>query len=55
MEKENNFLKIIKEICQELSISFKTLSKDYVIMLEKDNIKKFIIGYKFDLLTHAEG
>ena len=42
---------IIKEICDELNIKCTFLSKDWVIMLEKDNIKKYITGYKFDLNT----
>ncbi len=46
---------IIKEICNELNIKYTLLSKDWIIMLEKDNIIKFISGYKFDLNSHAEG
>ena len=45
--------KIIKEICDELDINCNFLSKDWVIMLEKDNKNKFITGYKFDLNTQS--
>ena len=45
--------KIIKERCDELNIKCNFLSKDWVIMLEKDNIKKYITGYKFDLNTQS--
>ena len=33
----NNVQKIIKEICDEKDIKFKLLSKDWIMMLEKDN------------------
>ena len=33
----NNFIKIIKEICNELNIKYTFLSKDWVIMLEYKN------------------
>ena len=45
----NNVQKIIKEICEEQNIEFKLVSNDWVIILEKNNIKKYIIGYKFTL------
>ena len=45
----NNYQKIIKEICDELDINFKLLSKDWVIMLEKNNKTKYITGFKFDV------
>jgi len=32
----NNVQKIIKEICDEKDIKFKLLSKDWIIMLEKE-------------------
>lgn len=49
------FKTLIKEICDEENIEFSILSKDWVIMLKKDNIVRFIIGNKFDLNTHASG
>ena len=40
---------IIKEICKENKINVTFLSDGYVAILEKNNIKKHIIGYKYDL------
>ncbi len=51
----NNFKELIKEICVELNIKHKFLSKDWVIMLEKDEKTRFISGYKFDLNSHGMG
>ena len=45
--------KMIKEICKELNIKFTLLSNNWVIMLEKNNEKRYINGYKFDLNTQA--
>lgn len=55
MKNINNFRKIIKEICNELKIEYKFLSKDWIIMLSKNNVTKFISGYKFDLNNHGQG
>lgn len=52
---KNNFKEIIKEICIEDNITYKFLSKDWVIMLEKDNKTRFISGYKFDSNSHGIG
>ena len=52
---KNNFKEIIKEICTEDNIKYKFLSKDWVIMLEKDGKTRFIYGYKFDLNSHGIG
>ena len=49
------FKEIIQEICDEINIQCKFLSKDWVIMLEKDGKTRFIYGYKFDLNTQALG
>ena len=49
------FHKIIEEICEENNIEFKLLSKDWIIMLEKNKKVKFISGYKFDLNMHGIG
>ena len=51
----NNFKEIIKEICIEDNIKYSFLSKDWVIMLEKNGKTRFISGYKFDLNSHAMG
>ncbi len=47
--------KIIEEICREEGISVKHLSKDWVLELEKNGIRRYIAGYKFDLNGHALG
>ncbi len=51
----NNFHNIIKTICEELDIKFTLLSKDWVIVLTKNETTKIISGYKFDLNSHALG
>ena len=45
----------LDEICKELNIKYKYLSKDWIIKLEKNNKTRFITGYKFDLNNHALG
>lgn len=52
---KNIFKEIIKEICNEKNIEYKTLSNDWVIMLEKEGKTRFISGYKFDLNSHGIG
>lgn len=52
---KNNFKEIIQKICDEDNITCKFLSKDWVIMLEKDGKTRFICGYKFDLNSHGLG
>ena len=49
------FQKIIKEICNELNIKYKILSKGWVIQLKKDNEIRYLTGNKFDLNGHAVG
>ncbi len=51
----NNFNKIIKEICNENDVKYKLLSKDWIIMLEKNGKTRFVSGYKFDLNSHGLG
>lgn len=46
---------MLNDICNELGIKMTILSKDWVVKLEKDNIIKFITGYKFDLNSHGLG
>lgn len=50
-----NFHKLIKEICEEENIKCSILSKDWIIMLEKEHKIRFISGYKFDLNNHGFG
>ena len=52
---KNNFKEIIQKICDEDNIRYKFLSKDWIIMLEKDGKTRFISGYKFDLNSHGLG
>ena len=52
---KNSFKGIIQQICNEDSIKYKFLSKDWVIMLEKEGKTRFISGYKFDLNSHGIG
>lgn len=47
--------KLIKSICDEENIKFNLVSKDWIIILEKDNKTRFISGYKFGLNNHALG
>jgi len=49
------FHKLIAEICEEEKVHFSILSKDWLVMLEKEGKTKFISGYKFDLNGHALG
>lgn len=51
----NNMQKIIKEICNEKNINFTLVSNDWIIILEKDNQKRYIIGYKFPLNNQSVG
>ena len=51
----NKVQSIIKEICEELNIDFKLISNNWVIVLEKENKKKYIVGYKFPLNDQTVG
>lgn len=51
----NNVQKIIKEICDEKKINFKLVSKDWIIILQKENKIRYIVGYKFPLNNQAVG
>ena len=52
---KNDFKDIVKDICDKNDIEFKLLSRDWIIMLRKDDKIKFISGYKFPLNDHALG
>ena len=43
------------DICNELGVKCTILSKDWVFMLEKDNVTRFFIGSKSALNDHALG
>lgn len=49
------FNKIIEDICQELNIKYTYLSKDWVMMLEKDHKVRYFVGHKCDLNGHGIG
>ena len=49
------FPKIIDELSKELNFNYKFLSKDWVVMLEKDDKVRFFSGYKYDLNSQALG
>lgn len=49
----NSIQLLIKDICQEENISFQPLSKDWVLLLNKEGESHYIVGSKFDLNNHA--
>ena len=51
----NVFKQIIQEICNEEKINYKFLSRDWIIMLEKEGKTRFVSGYKFDLNSQGTG
>lgn len=44
-----HFVKIIREVAEELGISLTGFSGDWAFMLEKDGVKAHIVGYHFPL------
>ena len=50
-----NFINIINNICKKNNIKVTLLSRDWIIMLEKENKTRFIAGYKFGINDHATG
>lgn len=55
MIEKNVIHRYLDDICKELNIKYKYLSKDWIIKLEKNNKIRFITGYKFDLNNYAIG
>ncbi|MEG1009813.1 MAG: hypothetical protein RSF67_08410 [Clostridia bacterium] len=49
------FNTLIENICKSNSIKYKLLSNNWIYVLEKDNIIRYIVGYKFDLNNHGIG
>ena len=49
------FPKMIDELSKELGFNYKFLSKDWIVMLEKDGKVRFFSGYKYDLNSQALG
>ena len=52
---ENTVKKMFNEISKELGIKCTLLSKDWIFMLERDGITRFLAGYKSALNDHALG
>lgn len=46
---QSNFVRMIKEICEEEGISCISYSSDWAFQLEKNGKKNFILGYQFGL------
>lgn len=46
---------ILEEICQEENIKIRWLSNNWVALLEKNGVKRYVSGYKFGLDSHAVG
>ena len=51
----DDFKQIMEEICEELGINLKVISKDWIYVLEKNGIIKFTTKTSFDNNTHALG
>lgn len=51
----NYIQSVIKEICDSKNIKFNLVSKDWIMILEKESKIRYIVGYKFDLNNHAVG
>lgn len=51
----NSIQKLITDICESKGIKYTFVSKDWVMIMEKNNITRYLIGYKFDLNNHAVG
>ena len=49
------FHKMIDELSKELNFKYQFLSKDWIIMIEKDDKVRYFSGYKFDLNNQALG
>lgn len=49
----NNVQKIVKEICDELGIKFTLVSQNWIMVLEKDEKIKYVVGFKFPLNDQA--
>jgi len=49
------FKTIVEEICNEENINCKFISKNWIIVMEKNGVTKFITGYKFGINNHAIG
>lgn len=44
---------IVRKLCEQRSIAFRSWSEDWVIELEKDGLRQHVIGYRFGLNNAA--
>lgn len=51
----NSYHELINKICEKKGINCTILSKDWILVLERNGITKYISGYKFDLNSHGAG
>ena len=51
----NSMQLLVKKICEEKGITFSLVSKDWIMVLEKENMVRYISGYKFGINDHAVG
>ena len=51
----NQMQHMIKEVCEKKNIKYSIVSKDWIMILEKQNQIRYIVGYKFDLNNHGVG
>ena len=52
---ESTVKRMFKEISEELGLKCTLLSKDWIFMLEKEGVTRFLAGYKSSLNDHALG
>ena len=50
-----DFNKIIEEICKEENIKLTSYQGDWLKKLEKNNIVRYMVGYKFSLNNQSIG
>lgn len=44
---------IVKEICEQRSIAYRSFSDDWILRLKNDHVIRWIVGYKFDINSSA--
>ena len=47
--------KIIDDVCKELNINYKTISDEYIIILEKNGVRRYLNEYLFGLNNEVSG
>ena len=51
----NDFQNMVQEICDENNIKMKVISRNWIMMLEKGDVHRFIVGCRFDSNNHGLG